>query len=264
MKVHSLFLYPVKSLAGVEAAQLEFDDFGPVADRRWMIVDESGKFVSQRSMPQLALIGTGLDEGHVVISVPGRGDFTLVAGQESLTVGVWRDQALALNEAGKASAAISEFCGVQLRLVYMPDDSFRRVDETRVPDRRRVSFADGFPLLVTNTRSLDDLNRRLDEPVEMRRFRPNIVIDGERPWEEDHWHSLTLDGQTLQLVKPCSRCVMTTVDPDTGIQSTQREPLRTLAGFRRTSEGVIFGMNGVHLGNQPIRVGDPVSVKLLE
>jgi uncharacterized protein YcbX len=116
-------------------------------------------------------------------------------------------------------------------------------------------------LLVTNTRSLEDLNRRLAEPVTMNRFRPNIVVDGNLPWEEDQWRTLAVGQGEMRLVKPCARCIMTTVDPETGEASDLREPLRTLAGFRRTDDGVIFGMNGIHTSHSTIRVGDPVTVQ---
>ena len=261
MQVHSLFIYPVKSLAGIPVEQIEFDDFGPVADRRWMIVDEAGKFVTQRSLPRLALVKTRLEQGRVLVDVPGQDGLPLEASDRQMTVDVWRDQAMALAEAGQVSRALSNFCERSLRLVYMPDSSFRRVDPKRVPESRRVSFADGFPLLVTNTRSLDDLNRRLAESVTMNRFRPNIVVDGKLPWEEDQWRTLMVGSQEVRLVKPCSRCVMTTVNPESGEASGLREPLRTLAGFRRTDDGVIFGMNGIHTNDSIVRVGDPVTVQ---
>jgi uncharacterized protein YcbX len=261
MQVHSLFIYPVKSLAGIPVEHIEFDDFGPVADRRWMIVDEAGEFVTQRSLPRLALVKTRLEGGRVLVDVPEQESLPLEASDQQLSVGVWRDRAVALTEAGQVSQALSDFCERSLRLVYMPDSSFRRVDPERVPESRRVSFADGFPLLVTNTRSLDDLNRRLAEPVTMHRFRPNIVVDGNLPWEEDQWRTLMVGQQEIRLVKPCSRCVMTTVNPESGEASGLREPLRTLAGFRRTEDGVIFGMNGIHANQSTVRVGDPVTVQ---
>ncbi|HCW90142.1 MAG TPA: MOSC domain-containing protein [Marinobacter sp.] len=261
MQVHSLFIYPVKSLAGIPVQQIEFDDFGPVADRRWMIVDEAGEFVTQRGLPRLALVKTRLEHGQVRVEVPGQCGLPLEMTEQQLTVGVWRDRAMAQAEAGRVSRALSDFCGRTLRLVYMPDSSFRRVDPERVQESRRVSFADGFPLLVTNTRSLKDLNRRLAEPVTMNRFRPNIVVDGNLPWEEDQWRTLAVGQGEMHLVKPCARCIMTTVDPETGEASDLREPLRTLAGFRRTDDGVIFGMNGIHTSHSTIRVGDPVTVQ---
>lgn len=259
MRVKSLYRYPVKSLAGISVSSLPLDDFGPVGDRRWMIVDDNQMFVTQRSHPELAKVGTEFDDQEQVrINIPGEGAFTLTPQTEQCSVTVWRDTVSAVYGAPEAAAALSRYCGKALFLVYMPDDSFRRVDEERVPEYRRVSFADGFPLLVTNAASLAELNSRLENSVDMRHFRPNIVVDGADPWSEDSWTSLTIGKVSIDLVKPCSRCVMTTVNPDNGEKASDQQPLRTLGKYRRTSEGVIFGMNGVHRQNQILSVSDPV------
>ena len=264
MKVHSLFLYPVKSLSGIEVTRFNTDDFGPVGDRRWMIVDDERRFVTQREHPELARVGTRLDGEQVVIDIPGEGEFGLTASDDELRVLVWRDWVKALAGLPEASDALSRFCGKSVRLVFMPDSSFRRVDAGRVDEYRRVGFADGFPFLVTNIASLAELNTRLDVPVEMRRFRPNIVIEGPEAWEEDRWKSLSIGMSKLSMVKPCSRCVMTTVDPSTGQKDTSVQPLRTLARYRRTEEGVIFGQNAIHESPGLIQVGDPVTVNQSE
>jgi len=258
VRVHSLFIYPVKSLAGIAVPTFELDDFGPRDDRRWMIVDDDRQFVSQRSHPELARITTSLESGYVTVTIPGEGSFRLQPDQAELRVRVWQDWVLAKAGAADASAALSRFCGIALRFAYMPDDAFRRVDPSRVADSRRVSFADGFPLLVTNTASLEELNGRLAESVDMRRFRPNIVVEGAQPWEEDHWRDIAIGSIRLRFVKPCSRCVMTTVDPSTGIRNSDLQPLRTLGQYRRTDDGVIFGMNAIHESSGRLNVGDPV------
>ena len=165
---------------------------------------------------------------------------------------------------GEASDALSRFCRKPVSLVFMPDSSFRRVDAGRVDEYRRVGFADGFPFLVTNTASLAELNTRLEVPVEMRRFRPNIVVEGADAWDEDHWQSLSIGNNRLSIVKPCSRCVMTTVDPSTGLKDAAVQPLRTLSRYRRTGEGVIFGQNAIHESPGLIRVGEPVTVNQSE
>jgi len=264
MQVHSLWIYPVKSLAGIAVDSFLLDDFGPVGDRRWMIVDEDRNFVTQRSHPELARIKPAFAEGELTIAIPGEGCFPLKPGEESLRALVWRDWVKAQVGESAANEALSRFVGKPLRLVYMPDDSFRRVDAGRVLEIRRVSFADGFPLLITNVSSLQELNGRLDSPVEMRRFRPNIVVEGAAPWAEDGWQELLAGSVRLSLVKPCSRCVMTTVDPDTGVKDAAVQPLRTLSGYRRTDEGVIFGMNAIHESSGTIRVGDSVTVPITE
>ncbi|MCH8497212.1 MAG: MOSC domain-containing protein [Marinobacter sp.] len=264
VQVHALFIYPVKSLAGIEVSEVALDDFGMVHDRRWMIVDGSGRFVTQRDYPQLARITTAVEAGAVNIRIPEQGVFPLIPGDETLQVVVWRDQVTAVAEAGGASRALSEYCGEFFRFVYMPQSTFRRIDPVRVADSRRVGFADGFPLLVASTASLDDLNGRLTAPVDMRRFRPNIVIAGAEPWAEDNWSVLEVGALRLRLVKPCSRCVMTTVDPDTGVKAADMQPLRTLGQFRRTADGVMFGVNAVHDTRGLLTLGDPVTIISLE
>lgn len=264
MKVHSLFVYPVKSLSGIEVQSFDTDDFGPVGDRRWMIVDDDNRFVTQREHPELARVSTALRRGNVVIDIPGEGEFSLAATEAEVRVLVWRDWVKAVIGQSAANVALSRFCSKSVRLVYMPDSSFRRVDAGRVDAYRRVGFADGFPFLVTNTASLEELNGRLDAPVEMRRFRPNIVLEGAQAWEEDAWQQLTIADNRFSIVKPCSRCVMTTVDPDTGRKDDALQPLRTLARYRRTGDGVIFGQNAIHESPGSIRVGDPVTVNKSE
>lgn len=260
MNVHSLYVYSVKSLAGIPVPAFDMDDFGPRGDRRWMIVDSERRFVTQRSHPDLARVSTALDGAGVSIEIPGEGRFELSPTAQELPVLVWRDWVNARIGAEAANEALSRFCGIPLRLVYMPESTFRRVDAGRVEDYRRVGFADGFPFLITNLASLEELNDRLASPVEMRRFRPNIVISGAVPWQEDGWRTLTIGQTTFSLVKPCSRCVMTTVDPVTGVKDAEVQPLRTLAGYRRTAEGVLFGQNAIHESPGRIRVGDSVTV----
>lgn len=260
MKVQSLYLYPVKSLAGIQVSGFDLDDFGPVGDRRWMIVDDQNRFVTQRQIPQLAMVKTARVEHGVQVAIPDQGTFTLEPGPEQLRVLVWRDWVKARAGRSPASLALSRFCGQSLRFVYMPDESFRRVDSGRVNDARRVGFADGFPLLLVSQSSLDELNTRLERPVGMRRFRPNVVISGAPAWSEDQWQSLVIGGKRFRVVKPCSRCVLTTVDPDTGIKDANSQPLRTLSSYRRTTDGVIFGQNAIHDDNGRLTVGDSVVI----
>ncbi|WP_372986375.1 MOSC domain-containing protein [Marinobacter sp.] len=260
MHIHSLYIYPVKSLAGIQVDSFDMDDFGPAGDRRWMIVDDERRFVTQRSYPQLARIKARFSEGQVQVDIPGEGGFRLSSTDEMFPVLVWRDWVKArLGESG-ANDALSRFCGQSFRFVYMADETFRRVDADRVGEYRRVGFADGFPFLITNLASLEELNGRLEHPVTMRRFRPNIVVEGAEPWAEDDWRELQIGDRQFRLVKPCSRCIMTTVDPDKGLKDPSAQPLRTLSGYRRTGEGVIFGMNAIHDQPGSIRVGDPVSI----
>lgn len=259
MQIQSLYVYPVKSLAGIQVPSFRMDDFGPVGDRRWMIVDAEREFVTQRGNPELARVRTRLEAGQVFVDIPGEGEYALVAGEEECRVRVWRDWTKAVYGGNDASEALSRYCGESFRFVFMPDETFRRVDASRVTEYRRVSFADGFPFLITNLASLEELNSRLETAVEMRRFRPNIVVEGAAAWKEDEWKALAINDIVFSLAKPCSRCVMTTVDPDRGVKAPDLQPLRELGTYRRTAEGVIFGMNAIHESAGEIRVGNPVT-----
>lgn len=261
MKVTSLFLYPVKSLAGIPVQSFELDDFGPSGDRRWMIVDEFGQFVTQRQLPSLALIQTEFGPEGVSVAIPGEGTFLLVPTEEQLQVTVWRDDVTACAGQELVNRALTRFSGQSLRFVYMANSSYRRVDPERVVASRRVGFADGFPVLLANQASLDELNDRLEHPVDIRRFRPNILVSGGEPWAEDHWRTLKIGSVGFSVVKPCSRCVMTTVDPDTGEKDVNTQPLRMLSTYRKTSDGVIFGQNAIHETPGRVAVGDRVVIQ---
>ncbi|MFL1485040.1 MOSC domain-containing protein [Marinobacter sp. LN3S78] len=263
MKIKSLYYYPVKSLAGVALDELRLDRFGPAGDRRWMLVDGGGRFVTQRKHPALARIQPHLVDGGLFLDIPGQDRIQVDVSDQSRRVSVWRDEIEGvLNATPEASEALSGFLGKRVSLVHMPESVTRPARHENLASVYPVSFADGFPFLVTSQASLDDLNRRMPWDAEMRRFRPNVVVEGAaQPWEEDLWEQVMLGAVPVRLVKPCSRCIMTTVDPDTGERSSDGNPLKTLATFRRTDKGVIFGANGVHLEAGTLRVGDPVTVE---
>lgn len=261
MQIQSLYCYPVKSLPGIQVAQLKLDDFGPSGDRRWMITDTLGRFITQRTHPELARVAVELDAaGAVNIHVPTQGVFTLRAGEEDRNVTVWDDWVGATRAEAGPAEALSLFLDTPVDFVYMPLETFRPVDRVWVKERRRVSFADGFPFLVVNQASVDELGARLGSTVDMRRFRPNIVVAGAQAWAEDEWSGLVTGNVRLDLVKPCSRCVMTTVDPEQGIKDPEHQPLRMLATYRNRVSGIMFGKNGVHTGEGPLKVGDSVSL----
>jgi hypothetical protein len=265
MRVHSLFLYPVKSLAGIAVGSFELDEFGPAGDRRWLLIDDECQFVTQRTLPQLALVQPSLGaDGEVSITLSGAPPIALQVSSESLSVRVWRDWVRGQVGCNAANAAISRFCGLSLRFVFMPESSFRQVQTNLATERRRVSFADGYPLLITNTASLVELNERLAVTVDMRHFRPNIVVEGAAAWSEDNWQTVIIGEGSYRVLTPWSRCVMTTINPDTGEKAASAQPLRTLSTYRRTADGIMFGMNAIH--NSPCRlsVGDCVIVNQSE
>jgi uncharacterized protein YcbX len=261
--VRALFVYPVKSCRGIALDRADVEARGLRYDRRWMIVDGAGTFVTQRTEPRLTGIEVTVEERRerLVLATPGRRALHLPLAPregESVRVRVWRDEVVALHAGEKAARWVSAFLGAPASIVFMPDAVERpvRPDFARAGDR--VSFADAFPVLMTSTASLEDLNARLERPLPMNRFRPNVVVGGCAPWEEDEWTGARVGPVPLRLPKPCDRCVVTTTDQLTGERGV--EPLRTLATFRRWTDGkVYFGVNGVPDAPGTIAVGDPVT-----
>jgi len=262
MHLQSLYYYPVKSMAGIQTTAAEVVDRGLVDDRRWMLVDAEGRFITQRQLPRLALISVMPDAGGWRMQAPGQPDLALhEPGDDApmLEVTVWRDRVQARLADRAAGAWLERFTGqAGVSLVYMPDASHRRVDPAYAGERDIVSFADGFPFLLISQASLDDLNARMETPLPMIRFRPNLVVDGCGPFAEDGWKRIRIGELNFRVAKPCSRCKVTTVDPWSG--TTGREPLKTLAGYRRRDNEVWFGMNLIHEGTGVLRVGDEVEV----
>lgn len=257
----ALNCYPVKSCRGFGAARMELDARGLWYDRQWMVVDTAGGFLTQRKHPRMALVRTAIKGSELVLAAPGRADLRipLEASQGELcSVQCWGYDCLALEQSPETAAWLSEFLGTPLRLVRMVDDFERIVDPRYAPEKALTAFSDGFPLLLLSEASLEDLNQRLEEPLPMNRFRPNLVVKGCEPYAEDGWKRLRIAGVEFDVCKPCSRCVITTVDQATGERGG--EPLRALAGYRRRGSAVLFGQNLVHRGRGPLNVGDKVEV----
>lgn len=261
MRVTGLFVYPLKSAGGIAVASAELDAFGIRHDRRWMVQSRDGHFLTQRDLPRLALIRTSIRDRTLQLDAPGMEPLHLPLDQETgarLRVRIWADVTQGVDAGADASRWISQAVGEDARIVRMPDDAFRPVHPDFDIGAARVSFADGFPLLLVSQASLDGLNARLELPLPMNRFRPNLVVDGTLPHAEDGWRRIAVGSVPLAVVKPCARCVTTTVDQDTG--ETAQEPLRTLATYRRHGNGVLFGQNAIHLEPGVLRVGDAVTV----
>ena len=251
-------IYPVKSLGGISLQEAEVTDRGLKYDRRWMIVDTNGRFLTQRVLPQMSLIKVGIDSHSLRfqhklktmsnISVP----FEIYKDEQNEVV-VFDDTVSAIYVSKEADQWLSEALEFKCRLVHMPDDSKRKVDTKYAANNQVVSFADAFPFLVIGQSSLDDLNSRLKEKLPMNRFRPNFVFAGGNPFDEDRMKSFRLNNVTFFPVKPCARCVVTTVNQETGVKG--KEPLETLASFRTQNNKVIFGQNLLHEGSGIIRAG---------
>lgn len=238
--VHSLHLYPVKGMRGIDLSESFVEARGLSGDRRWMVVGEDNRFLSQRGLPRMCLFQTGFHDGHLNIVAPGGERVVVPPAQGALLdVQVWNDTCRARHISDEVDAWLTEHLGVDARLVYMPDETFRqaRLEFTRPGDQ--VGFADAFPVLVASLASLDDLNSRLDEALPMNRFRANIIVSGCGPFEEDTWPSFELGGVHFRAAKTCGRCSVTTTDQETAVVGT--EPLRTLATYRLQGQAVCFG-----------------------
>jgi hypothetical protein len=256
-----LHVYPIKSARGIAVLEWEIDDFGLRYDRRWMVVDESGTFLSQRSHPRLALVVTSINDGALRIEAPGmpRLETPLDPSPTVETrVRVWNDRCPATWLGERAARWFSDFLGTTCGLVHMAGETIRQADRRFASSGTRVSFADALPFLLISEESLNDLNRRLPEPLPMNRFRPNLVVAGVQPYDEDGWREIEIGAIRFRVVKPCARCIVTTTD-----QSTARvgqEPLRTLAQYRKVRGKVMFGQNAVHETAGRLAVGDRVLV----
>ncbi len=261
--VAEIRIYPVKGLRGHAVPEATVEPWGLAGDRRYMVVDAAGRFITKRERPRMAVVEAGFVPGGIALSGAGQGRIVVAEpGAEAprAKVTVWRDRVAARDAGAEAASWLSAALGVACRLVHMPDPAADRpVDPDFAEPSDRVSFADGFPLLVTNTASLADLNARLADPVGMDRFRTNIAVEGAEPWAEDGWQRLRVGAVAFAGPKDCARCAVTTVDQDTGAKSERNEPIRTLAGFRRKAGGrIIFGQNLIPRSAGRISVGDAV------
>lgn len=263
MHLSEIWIYPVKSLGGIRLSQAQVEERGLKYDRRWMVVDEQGVFLTQRTFTQMALLDVSLaPEGLIISHRTDKENRILVPyipfSSEALQVTVWDDQVEALTVSDEVDAWLSEQLDKKVRLVMMPETTLRKADPRYAHNGETVSFADGFPFLLISEASLDDLNGRLESPIIMRRFRPNLVISGATAFEEDSWRSIRIASTDFEIVKPCARCILTTIDPETGVRGP--EPLKTLSSYRRVNNKVLFGQNLVAAQNGLIREGDEVVV----
>ena len=254
-----LYVYPIKSAGGIYLETWEVDERGLRHDRRWMLVDEADRFMSQRRYARMALIGVRIEPDHLVVEAPEMPPLDVPfqpPDDKPRLARVWSDLVEVVRVGDKADRWFGDFLGVRCDLVYLQDGSIRPVDPAYAMTGDLVGLADGFPFLLTSEASLADLNARLESPLPMNRFRPNLVVQGSEAFAEDGWGLIRIGSITLRVVKPCARCLITTVDQRTA--TTGKEPLRTLAQFRRAGEGVLFGQNLIHDDRGTLRVGDPV------
>ncbi len=274
LRIARLLLYPVKGLGGIEIEEGWVEFRGIAGDRRFMLVDATGTFLSQRTHPAMARVRTALVAGggsptRLRLTHPERAPLEVEATpgthdaggrpRPTLPVTVWGSELEAVAPSPEADAWFSGLLGAPVRLVWQPQEARRPTDPAWAPEAE-VSLADGYPLLVVTEASLEGLNARLETPLPMDRFRPNVIVAGAAPHAEDRWRRLHLGEVPMAGVKRCARCSVTTVDQATGEQG--KEPLRTLATYRRGAGGkVYFGQNLVPLAEGRVRVGDPVQVE---
>lgn len=267
MHLSALYRYPMKSAAGQLLDSSRVGLLGLHGDRRWMVVDTAtGRFLTQRLLPQMSQLQVYWQgEAGVVLSAVNLPElFVAVPSDEDALRGVtvWRDS-LRVPDAGDAAAAwLSQLLGRDCRLVYVPESRARQVDTGYAEVGDKVGFADGFPLLLIGQASLDDLSARVGRQLSMLRMRPNLVVSGAEPYAEDTWKRIRIGELQFRLVKGCSRCIMTTVDPATGERSTDREPLTTLKTYRQREGEIYFGQNLIAEGVGELHQG--MSVEVLE
>jgi uncharacterized protein YcbX len=262
IRLSALTYYPVKSMQGWDVPAAAVTPRGLANDRLLMVADRDGMFYTQRDLPRLAAILPRLEAESLTLSAPEVAPLTLPLRRagDALPVTIWDDEAQAVDQGDEAAGWLSMFLGVEARLVRMPDDYVRSVSrEYAVTADDHVGFADGYPLLLASQESLDDLNARMETPIPMNRFRPNIVVSGCDPFAEDGWKRIRIGEVELALVKPCARCDVPTHDQVTG-RKMGKEPTATLATFRRRGNKVMFAMNAIPVTLGMIRLGDQVQV----
>lgn len=266
MNIQDLYIYPVKSLGGIRIEQGKALQKGFEFDRRWMLVDETGTFITQRDQHALALLSTEIKSDGIKITnrltkesilIP-----TIISLVETIEVSVWEDAVQSLHISEEADDWFSKYLQMPVRFVHQPEKFLRPVDPRYARNNEQVSFADAFPFLLISQASLDELNSRLKQPLPMNRFRPNLVVSGTGPFEEDTWGEIQIGEVRFNVAKPCSRCVLTTVNQETG--KSGKEPLKTLAKYRNIDNKVMFGQNLIALNEGMISVGDKVEILSLK
>lgn len=265
IQVSNLFVYPIKSLGGYECASSIVTDRGLKFDRRWMLVDEDNRFITQREFSPLALLSVIIENETLIVSHKNDSEIKINIPihqytSEIISARLFDDNALGNVVSNEANNWFSQILKRECKLIYMTDASHRLVDESYAHNSEITSLTDGYPFLLISKGSLYDLNTKLDVTLPMNRFRPNIVIEGCEPFFEDSMKSFLINGINFFGVKLCARCVVTTINQDTAEKNEHTEPLRTLATYRKFNRRICFGQNLLHNGEGIISVGDVISL----
>ncbi len=258
--VSGIYIYPIKSCGGISLSTCQVTRRGLADDRRWMLVDPRGEFLTQRTLPRMSLIRTEIYQGNFQVTAPGLAAFSLPNKPKGKTihVNVWGDVGHAVDSGDETAKWFTRFLETPCRLVYQPQNEIREIHEGIEPERNTVSYADRYPLLVLSEASLSDLNSRLKNKIGMERFRPNIVVSGTRPFDEDDWHVITINDVKLEIHKSCIRCTIPTVNPQTGVMG--KEPLTTLATYRKNNGSIHFGQNAIPYSLGILHVGNEITI----
>ena len=265
LRLSALYRFPLKSGKGESLSQARLDTLGLVGDRRWMLVDEaSGRFLTQRADPKMSQLSALWNAGGG-LTLSARGfeslDVALPDPDQDLRgVTIWRDTLRVPDAGDEAAQWLSRFIEKPVRLVHVPVERARMTEAGYGHDEDKVAFADGYPLLLIGQASLDDISRKVGRSMEMLRFRPNLVIEGGEAFAEDGWKRIRIGDVEFRVVKPCSRCILTTIDPQTGERDASREPLATLMTYRKQADGTMFGQNLVNDSEGVLEVGMPVTI----
>lgn len=265
LKLSEIYVYPVKSLGGIRLEKSNITTRGLENDRRFMLVDENGRFLSQREYPQLAVFETAIEGDFLEITDKKTGlnlKVSLLPNSQFpvLSVTIWDDVVTAIETNQAASDWFTQALGISTRLVYMHEQSQRKTEpEYSLTGNEITSFSDGYPILIIGQSSLDNLNNRLENPVNINRFRPNFVFANGEPFEEDNWHEFTVGNIRFFGVKPCARCIMTTIDQQTG-EKKSKDPLLTLNKYRKAGNRILFGQNVLISELGTVSIGDVVTV----
>lgn len=277
MKISGLNIYPIKSLRGISVERTLVEDRGLMHDRRYMLVDENNELLTQREFSKMATIETRISDRGIKILIDNNETFEIsnvFDNSNLIRVRVWQSFCDALVGKDEINEWFSNFLETNCRLVQMPETTRRQINEKFNQGNEVVSFADGYPILIIGENSRADLNTKLEKPIPMNRFRPNIVVADSEAYAEDNWRKIKVGNTTFRSTKPCARCVVTTIDQNTGI-SDIREPLKTLATYRKASKiypdtyedlglgknDVLFGQNFVAENfSEEIKIGDKIQV----
>jgi uncharacterized protein YcbX len=263
INISQLFIYPIKSLAGISVASAAVTEKGLQYDRRWMLVDGQNQFMTQRKHPHLALIQPVLETNGMRIKSlnkdAGEIFIPFAYNRDALQrVTIWNATCEAYSISSEIDDWFTQVVGMSCKLVYMPDETLRPVDTSsgKKPQGKFTSFSDAYPFLLMSEESIEDLNRRSGRSFTIERFRPNLVVSGGLPYQEDDFSDFQIGGVTFQGLEKCARCSVPNIDPKTGIPAKDQEPTRTLTSYRREGNNIYLGMNLVHSGRGTLAIGD--------